>query len=155
MLFQIRPDSQSASLLYSGVKPSRRSHSVITLHRPQISKPGAIEGLNSADTSRSLINRGYFLCSVDQERKSIELLSDTLLTIMHDGEIFWSSPALFKSTCRLKVHDYPFDLQVTCERARASDSACRCLSQTKFCPAQRYHLELIFYCLLINLLLLL
>ena len=121
-----------------------------TPHCRHINKPGGVGGLNSADTSRSLINRGYFLCSVDQERKSIELLSDTLITITYDTTVFWSSPALFKSTCRLKVHDYPFDLQVTCAQATV---------QTQFCSrirrAKHYHLELILYCLLSNLVLLL
>ena len=64
MLFQIRPENQSASLPpKSGVRPPWR------LQLQPINSPGRVEGLKSAATSRSLGNRGYLssdfiLCSV-------------------------------------------------------------------------------------------
>ena len=53
MSFQIRPESQSAPLPYSGVRLPWRTH------QQAINVPGRVEGLDSAATSRSLVNRGY------------------------------------------------------------------------------------------------
>ncbi|KAI0222209.1 hypothetical protein LSAT2_026536 [Lamellibrachia satsuma] len=45
------------------------------------------------------------------KRTAVEVLTDTIVTVKHKGVVIWSSPALFKSSCRLEVQNYPFDVQ--------------------------------------------
>ena len=50
-------------------------------------------------------------CSVDDERRATELLSDTPAIIFSTGDIAWPMPVTIKSTCRVNIADYPFDVQ--------------------------------------------
>ncbi|KAI0235106.1 Neuronal acetylcholine receptor subunit alpha-10 [Lamellibrachia satsuma] len=49
--------------------------------------------------------------SVDEDRPSTELLSDTAAVVSSTGDIKWSIPVVIKSACRVNVADYPFDIQ--------------------------------------------
>ena len=54
----------------------------------------------------------YLLCSVDEERTAVELLSDTNIELAPDGTASWTTPALLKSACKINIDLYPFDVQV-------------------------------------------
>ena len=50
--------------------------------------------------------------SVNDKRTAAEVLPDTIANVNYKGDVIWSVPALFKSSCRLVVDKYPFDVQV-------------------------------------------
>ena len=50
--------------------------------------------------------------SVDDKRTPTNVLTATIVQVNFNGEILWSTPALFKTSCRLIVDKYPFDVQV-------------------------------------------
>ena len=51
----------------------------------------------------------YF--SVDEERTAAELLSDTNVELSPNGLVSWTTPAMFKSACKIQIDSYPFDVQ--------------------------------------------
>ena len=48
---------------------------------------------------------------MDEERTAADLLADTNVELSPDGVVSWTTPALFKSSCRIDIDDYPFDVQ--------------------------------------------
>ena len=53
----------------------------------------------------------FHVYSVDEQRPSTELLSDTTAVVSFKGDVTWSMPAIIKSACRVNIADYPFDVQ--------------------------------------------
>lgn len=49
--------------------------------------------------------------SVDQERTSFEVFPAGLAIVEHDGTVKWLMPVILQSLCRIKVENYPFDVQ--------------------------------------------
>nr|ACI88788.1 acetylcholine receptor alpha-9/10 [Platynereis dumerilii] len=52
--------------------------------------------------------------SVDQNALAKDFMSDTNVEVSPDGNMSWTAPALLKSSCMIKIQDYPFDKQ-TCK----------------------------------------
>ena len=53
----------------------------------------------------------YYICSIDADRPSTELLSDTTVVVDSTGHVTWSMPVIINSACRVDVAEYPFDVQ--------------------------------------------
>lgn len=59
------------------------------------------------------IVRYFSFFSVDQERTSFEVFPAGLAIVEHDGTVKWLMPVILQSLCRIKVENYPFDVQVS------------------------------------------
>ena len=68
-------------------------------------------GIQSYKMCPCLYNTDITCCSVDDERPATELLSDTPAAISSTGDISWPMPVITKTTCRVNIADYPFDVQ--------------------------------------------
>ena len=51
---------------------------------------------------------------MDQNALAKDFMSDTNVEVSPDGNMSWTAPALLKSSCGIKIQDYPFDRQ-TCK----------------------------------------
>ncbi len=52
-----------------------------------------------------------FFLSVDTDLIARDFMADTNAEIDYTGEVSWTAPAQLKSSCKIKIKDYPFDIQ--------------------------------------------
>lgn len=50
-------------------------------------------------------------CSVDENVLAKDFMADTNVEVSPAGEMSWTAPAILKSSCLIKIEDYPFDSQ--------------------------------------------
>jgi len=51
---------------------------------------------------------GYY-CSADTRLKEQR---EAMAVVSHDGNVAWIPPAIYKSTCKIDITNFPFDMQV-------------------------------------------
>ncbi|CAH1777914.1 unnamed protein product [Owenia fusiformis] len=47
----------------------------------------------------------------DEQRTSVQVYSDVFAVVQHTGSVYWPVPAVIKTTCKIDMTFYPFDIQ--------------------------------------------